>query len=145
MSAEFTFIQSTEEIEEPLEVGTVDSITFTIQNTGDVTGTTLGFYLRQASNDGSFDFPSTDSPAINLVDILKQGDDGYGITITQGLTTTRFQNGTGDRYENRIPLSIGTGADSDQIESSATVEVTIDLEFAPGTSAKTFYVDIVLE
>jgi hypothetical protein len=145
MSAEFIWQQDSISVNEPVTVENVISEVFTIRNTGDEAGTTLGFYLRLASSDGPFEFPSTESPGTNLVDIVRQGNLGYGLTITQGLFTTRFETGVGDSRTNKIPLIIGTGTNLDEIEINSIIEVTIDLTFEPSLGARNFYVDFVLE
>ena len=94
---------------------------------------------------GPFEYPSVDTPANNRMEILSHGDGDYGLVIKQGLVETRFKTSQGDTYETRIPLSVGTGDDSDELSVGENTEVTIEITFPPGTPSKTFYVDLVLE
>ena len=144
MSAEYTYYIGSEVADDPVKLTNITTLVVTIVNSGDLTGTDLGFYLKVASNDGPFDYPSTDSPATNLADIIAQGLADYGITITQGLIETRFEPGVGDSYETRIPLTVGTGTNTDEIAAGATIDITLELSFASGTDSKNFYVDLVI-
>ena len=143
MSAEYTYYINSEVATDPQEL--VTSLVITIVNSGDLTGTDLGFYLKVASNTGPFDYPSTDSPATNLMDILAQGNDNEGIVIDQNGNTTTFDSGAGSNYSNRIPLTIGSGTDGDELASGASIEVTLTLSFSVGTPSKNFYIDLVIE
>ena len=144
MSSEYTFYISDVVAVEPLEMESTSTTSVKIVNTGDETGKTLGFYLRVASNDGPFEYPSLDSPAVNLVDLLSQGNLSYGLSITQGLITTVFEPGVGDSYDNRIPLTIGTGTDLDEIIAGAFVTIELDVAFDSVLESKNFYVDFVI-
>jgi hypothetical protein len=144
MSAEYTYYVSEVVASEVQELIVSFSMTLTIANTGDLTGSDLGFYLQVASSNGPFEYPSTDSPAINLVDILAQGASGYGLTIDQDGTITRFTDEAGSSYGTRIPLTAGSGTDGDQLAPGATVEVILSLTFEAGTPSKNFYVDLVI-
>lgn len=145
MAAEFTYTQESIEVDEPLLLENTETVSLLVENTGDVAGTSLGFYLRSASTNGSFDYPSVDSPSVNLVDLIKEGNNGYGLVITQGLTSTRFEDGIGDSYDTRIPLVIGTGTLSDEMEVGSSVEIELSLSFDPSISVKNLYIDFVLE
>lgn len=144
MAVEFTIYIDGVEAEEPVTLETISGKTLTIKNTGDVTGTDLGFYLQVASTTGPFEYPSVDSPAVNYNDILAQGNNGYGLTIKQGLTTTRFLSGVGDSYSNRIPLTIGEGTLGDELAVNSSFEIELNLTFTPGSAAKSYYVDLIL-
>lgn len=144
MAAEYTIYISGIEADEPVTLELLSGKTLTIKNTGDETGTELGFYLQMASSNGPFEYPSTDSPAVNLNDILSQGNAGYGLTITQGVITTRFTSSVGNSYPSRIPLTVGEGSLGNQLAVNSSCTVELNLTFEPGSTAKSYYVDLIL-
>jgi hypothetical protein len=143
MSAEYTYYVNAV-IADIEELETSSSLTVTITNTGDVAGTDLGFCLQVASNDGPFEYPSTNSPAINLVDIIAFGEAGYGVAITQASATTTFAENIGDSYETRIPLSIGSGSSANELAPGSSVDVILSLTLPGGIPSQNFYVDLVI-
>jgi len=143
MAAELTWYEDSLEVDEPRTVSTTK--TFTIKNVGDETATELGFYISVASSNGSFEFPSTDSPDINYSDIISQGNIGYGLTIQQSSTTTRILSGVGDTYPTRIPLVLGSGTAGDELAVNEEVTIVVTVTFSPSFGAKNLYVDLFLE
>lgn len=144
MSAEYTFYYNGSSVTDPVSMLTTATIDITVKNTGDEDGTGLGFYLKDASSLGPFDYPSSDSGATNLADIIAQGNDGYGLVLQQGVTSTRFEGGVGDTLGTKIPLTIGTGSDLATLAVGASVQITLSLSFAPSTTSKNFYVDLAI-
>lgn len=144
MSAEYTYYINAAVAADVEELLTTESLTVTIVNTGDVTGYELGFYLGVASNDGPFEYPSTDSPASNLVEIIALGQEGYGLAITQASNTTTFAEGVGDGYSTRIPLTIGSGVSGNELAPGESIDVILTLTFPVGVDSKNFYVDLVI-
>lgn len=144
MSAEYTYYVNSDVAGDVQELLTAGSLTITITNTGDVTGYDLGFYLKVASNDGPFEYPSTESPATNLVEIVAFGQAGNGLVITQDSVSTIFAEGVGDGYETRIPLTVGSGTIGDELAPGESVDVVLTLSFPGGTLSQNFYVDLVI-
>jgi hypothetical protein len=142
MSAEYTYYVNSDVAADVQELLTTESMTVTVVNTGDVTGTDLGFYLKVASNNGPFEYPSTESPATNLIDLIFMGQSGYGLAITQGSTTITFEDGVGDSYETRIPLTIGSGINGDELAAGESVDVVLTLTLDVGMPSVNLYVDL---
>lgn len=145
MSAEYEIYISSEQIDEPLMIEDGTSVTITITNVGDETGTGIGFYLRNASNLGAIDYPSESSPILNYTDIIEYGNLGYGLTIVQGLNSVIVTTDSGDNFLNKIPLSSGSGTLNDELETGASVDIILSFSLPPATSSKNLYVDFVVE
>lgn len=143
MSATYSWYISSTEVDEPSALTT--SQTYTVTNTGDEKGVSIGFYIKQASTMGSIEYPSVDSPSVNLTDILSQGNAGYGLSIEQDSDITIFTSTTGSDSSNKIPFTLGSGSNFDELEVGASATITLNLSFSPGTDSKTFYVDLVME
>lgn len=145
MAAEYQIFYASESIEEPFEIENGSSFVFVIENVGDETGTNIGFYIKTPSSLGDVDYPSLDSPALNYEDIISQGNNGYGLTITQGLSTTRIMSGTGDTFLTKIPLTIGSGDNLNQLEPGSSIEVTLEFNLDPTEVSKNLYIDFMVE
>lgn len=133
---------SSDSLQEPYELIDNDGyIELKLTNVTAATLTTLGFYLKAASSVGDY---SILSPEEMVQYVLDEGDEGRGITINQDGNETIFNNTIGNSSSNKIPLIVGSGLSSDEIESNAYVIIAIKINLDV-TAAQYIYYDIVLE
>lgn len=145
MAAEYIYYISSEVPDEPVDMVTSTVYTIIITNIGDEAGVDLGFYISIPSTMGEVIYPSATTPTENFSEVLYQGGEGYGLSLTQGLTVTTFETGIGDSGTTKIPLVLGSGATLDELAVGASITVDLTVTFKPGTPSETLYVDVVLE
>lgn len=148
MSVILEWTQSGSIIEEPLDNIASTTYTLKLKNSGTNVAQQVGFYLQPASLEGSVEAPSTDGILNDWHDVLTKGSAGGsplpGFHIIQGMSDIRFSFDLGNNAENPIPLSIGSGVDSDQL--GLDEEVTIQFKYVPqvGDPTRRLYVQVAL-
>lgn len=117
---------------------------FVVTNYGTSDLTELGFFIRPASSVGDVDNPAQNPPETDYQDLLTWGtnvDSGVdtvgGILINYGSGDYRVTRSQGASYANRI--RIGT------LAAGASLTFQVALELPTSTTARRFFVDLVLE
>jgi len=148
MAVELQWTYSGDEIEEPFTNTAGVTYTHKLKNTGTNSAQGVGFYLRPATLEGDVDRPSTDGVLADWYDALTKGSAGGspapGFSITQGGDTVRFSHVLGGSAENPIPLTIGSGTDSDTLAPDEEVELQLTYNPEVGDPTRRLYVEIAL-
>ena len=135
-------------VDEPELIVSSTTYTFRITNTStdNTKAANVGFFLREADIEGEVDFPSSEGIVIDWYDILQWGEanPAEGMFLTQGLTTTQFTLSNGV-ISSPIPLSVGSGTEGDEIESGASVDITIEVIPPGSVSARRLYFALDLD
>jgi len=133
-------------IEEPYTIAPSTTYTFTFINASpdNKRATNVGFYIKEASTQGARGFPSSEGVVVDWYDVLLWGAVvGEGLFVTQGGSPIQFNLGAGANSGVAIPLSIGTGTDSDEVDPAASVDITFSV-VPPAGPARRLFFDIEL-
>ena len=141
------FTATSDIIEEPYTIADSISYEFTFTNTSpdNMRATNVGFYIKQASTEGERGFPSSEGVVVDWYDILLWGESApiLGLFILQGGSPTQFTLSAGAGPGTAIPLSVGTGTDSNEVDPAASVNITFNI-VAPVGPARRLFFDVEL-
>ena len=103
------------------------------------------FYIKESTWAGELKFPSSEGKVIDWYDILLWGETvpGEGAFFVQGAVTTQLNLTTGTA-SNPVALTTGTGTDSDEVESGASVDLSVKVIVPAAVSARRLYFDVGL-
>lgn len=130
----------------PLPMTEGVSYSLVLRNIGSTKASNVGFYLSQASVDPVAEigtvYLSTNGVEIDLYEILAWGaaGGGDGYFISQGGSPVVATPTTGGGASSPIPLTVGTGASSNEIDPGA--EVTISVLLVSAAAAQRKYVNL---
>lgn len=148
MAVELQWTESSVIIEEPFSNTSGTTYTFTLKNIGTNSAQEVGLYIKSATLEGDVDNPSSDGVLADWYDALTKGEaagsPAPGFHIIQGLSDVRCNFVQGDSAERSIPLTVGSGTDSDQLAPDEEVEIQMKYVPEAGDPVRRLYIEIGL-
>lgn len=123
-------------------------IEYSVENLGTTTVSNVGVYIQMASDVGSIDAPAQAIPATDYQDLLTWGSNtDVGASVSGGVIIT--MNSTTSPVPSYVTRSIGCLPSNKIVFGDMApgdiFYFTVTIEAPPATSARRFYVDIVVE
>lgn len=134
-------------IDEPYAVLGSTTYEFTITNTSvDKKATKVGFFIKEAVTEGEKDFPSSLGKTIDWYDILGWGAANplEGAFIVQNTVGVQCNYNMGTA-STPVPLTVGTGTDSNQVEPGASVTFSVLINVPAAVVARRLFFELELD